>query len=400
MNKWISFLSYRCSFFIIFIVIACLAVTGCAIEPPIPSHFYSFDRSKPLGKPGDILSSERFSGAPAGASAFRVLYTSTGLNDKPIVVSGVIIVPTGIAPLDGRNIIAWAHPTTGVARRCAPSLLQQIFNKIPGLIYFLEHGYIVTATDYPGLGTNSPPSYLVGLTEGRAVLDSVRAVYQLVGTKAGSRVVLWGHSQGGHAVLFAGQLAASYAPELSLAGIAAAAPATHLATLFNDDFETDIGKILTAYTLWSWSKVYSAHLNGIIKPSALPIVEQISTDCIESSMEAYRIMYDARPLGKTFLKNKPYQEKPWSSFIAANEPGQLHISAPLLITQGMSDQIVLPKVTADFVKDLCKSGETVNFVKLPKVGHITAGEDSAAIAAKWITNRFAKKSAPNDCLKQ
>ena len=43
MNKWISFLSYRCSFFIIFIVIACLAVTGCAIEPPIPNHFYSFE---------------------------------------------------------------------------------------------------------------------------------------------------------------------------------------------------------------------------------------------------------------------------------------------------------------------------------------------------------------------
>jgi len=36
-----------------------------------------------------------------------------------------------------------------------------------------------------------------------------------------------GHSQGGHASLYTGELAASYAPDLKLVSVAAAAPATY-----------------------------------------------------------------------------------------------------------------------------------------------------------------------------
>ena len=94
---------------------------------------------------------------------------------------------------------------------------------IPGLQSFLQDGYVV-ATDYPGLGTQGPAPYLVGSSEARAVLDSVRAARQLPGANAGSHFIVWGHSQGGQAALFAGQLARSYAPELKLQGVAVAAP--------------------------------------------------------------------------------------------------------------------------------------------------------------------------------
>jgi len=39
----------------------------------------------------------------------------------------------------------------------------------------------VVFTDYPGLGTPGPHPYLVGESEGRAVLDSIRATRQLLG---------------------------------------------------------------------------------------------------------------------------------------------------------------------------------------------------------------------------
>src|SRR5579871_6855478 len=54
-------------------------------------------------------------GAPEGAKAYRVLYRSIGFNDAPIAVSGAIIFPDGPAPAQGRDVVAWAHPTTGVA---------------------------------------------------------------------------------------------------------------------------------------------------------------------------------------------------------------------------------------------------------------------------------------------
>jgi len=101
-------------------------------------------------------------GAPEGARAYRVLYRSTGLNDEPIAVSGAIIFPDGPAPAQGRDVVAWAHPTTGVAEQCAPTRLPDLSGNIAGLDEMLEHGYVVAATDYPGLGSMGTHPYLIG----------------------------------------------------------------------------------------------------------------------------------------------------------------------------------------------------------------------------------------------
>jgi hypothetical protein len=69
---------------------------------------------------------------------------------------------------------------------------------------------------------------------------------------------VWGHSQGGQAALFTGAIAKSYAPELKLIGVAAAAPASELITLINEDLDSIGGKNIAAMTLWSWARVYGA----------------------------------------------------------------------------------------------------------------------------------------------
>ena len=120
-----------------------------------------------------------------------------------------------------------------------------------GLRDMVNRGYVVTATDYPGLGTAGPHPYLVGISEARAVLDSVRAARDMLGTGGGRRFAVWGHSQGGQASLYSGILGHSYAPDLDLVGIAAAAPATELAVLMADDLNSNGGRNLTAMTLWS-----------------------------------------------------------------------------------------------------------------------------------------------------
>ncbi|OHV16868.1 hypothetical protein BK022_09250 [Methylorubrum extorquens] len=63
-----------------------------------------------------------------------------------------------------------AHPTTGVVEKCAPSLARVLYRSIQGLNEMLARSYIVAATDYPGLGTPGVHPYLVGISEGRAVL--------------------------------------------------------------------------------------------------------------------------------------------------------------------------------------------------------------------------------------
>ena len=60
----------------------------------------------------------------------------------------------------------------------------------------------------------------------------MRAARNLAVRTPPNRFAVWGHSQGGHAALFTGELAPEYAPELKLVGIAVAAPATDLVELF------------------------------------------------------------------------------------------------------------------------------------------------------------------------
>jgi alpha-beta hydrolase superfamily lysophospholipase len=72
-----------------------------------------------------------------------------------------------------------------------------------GLAEMMARGYVVVATDHPGLGTPGMHPYLIGVSEGRAVLDSVRAARDLPDAGASNRFVVWGHSQGGHASLYA-----------------------------------------------------------------------------------------------------------------------------------------------------------------------------------------------------
>src|ERR1700683_5118355 len=79
--------------------------------------FYRAPSSEVAGAPGTLVRQEVIDGAPLGATTYRVLYRSTGLDDKPILVSGVVIVPHGDPPPGGRPIVAWAHPTTGVGTR-------------------------------------------------------------------------------------------------------------------------------------------------------------------------------------------------------------------------------------------------------------------------------------------
>jgi hypothetical protein len=105
--------------------------------------FYRAPPSEVAGAPGTLVRQEVIDGAPLHATTYRVLYRSTGLDDKPILVSGVVIVPQGDPPPGGRPIVAWAHPTSGIVPRCAPSLAIFLFQQIQGLRSFVRDGYVV-----------------------------------------------------------------------------------------------------------------------------------------------------------------------------------------------------------------------------------------------------------------
>jgi acetyl esterase/lipase len=379
-----------------------LAAACLAVLRPSPAAaqdaFYQATDSEISGPVGSVIRKEPRVGAPAGATAYKVLYRSTKPDGTPIAVSGIVIVPAGQAPAGGWPIVAWAHPTTGVVSHCAPSLALFVFQQIAGSRRLLENGYAIAATDYPGLGTPGPHPYLVGDSEARAVIDSVRAARSFPGLENSSRYAVWGHSQGGQAALFTGMIAKAYAPELQLVGVAAAAPATDLAALMTDDLNSAGGRNLTAMTMWSWARVFNAPINEVVEPAAMATVDALANECIEGAFDLYVREKMSAPLATTFLSVKnPATIEPWKSLLAQNTAGDLPPDIPLFLSQGLSDGLVRPAVTQDYKERLCKAGSKVKMLLMPGVSHGFIGYDSADAAADWMANRFRGYTPPSDC---
>jgi acetyl esterase/lipase len=363
-----------------------------------PIAIGSLSHTSAADAPGSIIDVQPMPGAPDGASAYRILYASTGLSGEPITVSGVIIRPSAPAPSGGRPIIAWAHPTTGIVSRCAPSLARVFFESVQGLRAMLAHGYVIAATDYPGLGTPEIHPYLVGVSEGRAVLDSVRAARQIADVGAGASFAVWGHSQGGHATLYAALLARQYAPELRLVGIAVAAPATDLATLMKDDQGTGGGNNITAMTLWSWSRVYDAPIAPVVKPNAIPVIERLASECIERWFDILTRRGPTVALENSFLTvNDLADIEPWRRLLAENTPGPVPPDIPVFAAQGSADGLVRPSVTEAYVDELCRRGSKVQFDLMHGVGHAFIARDAADKAIAWIAARFGDGTPPDSC---
>jgi acetyl esterase/lipase len=376
------------------------AIAGCSI--PKPGAFYQTAALK-TQPPGTLISVEPYTPSIQGAAAYRVLYNSTDIYGDIIPVSGVVYIPLAPPPPGGRNTVAWAHPTTGIAPGCAPSLdaggtgAISLADSIPGLDQFISAGDIVAATDYQGMGVPGVHPYLIGDSEGRGILDSVRAARHLPGAYANGKFAVWGHSQGGQAALFAGQMAKPYAPELSLVGVAAAAPPTDMKGEFAEPFHSDSGRLLGAYLYYSWSITYHVPVTTLVYPQAVPAMDKAASKCINSLGQGINAILAASALNPVFLAHSPGDTPHWTSLLDENSPGLAPAGAPLLIVQGSKDPTVEPHWTRSFVAKVCAQHETLDYVEFKGVKHLMIAYKSAPLVSAWIADRFTGAKPPDNC---
>ncbi len=381
-------------------VLAAVSVVIHRAEPDAPGAFYVPEpASLARAAPGTILRSEPMPSFDPSSSAFRVLYASTGLDGEPVAVSGVVYVPNGPIPPGGRPIVAVNHGTTGVASNCAPSLVVDQ-TKTPvfafGAPSLLAAGFVVAATDYRGLGTAGPHPYLIGEAAGRDALDAVRAAHNLPDTGAGTDFAVWGHSQGGQASMFTGQLAADYAPELHLVGVAAGAPVSDLEAVLKQNVDSALGRVLVSFALSAWSETYGVSLDRLVTRVAAPLIDRVARRCL-NSVNVLEAFPEAVAMGSGFLIRNPWDVEPFAGFITDNNPGQTPIDSPVLITGGDADTIVPPDATRALATRQCGYGQPVELYLMPGVSHPAGGREAAAHVAAWIADRFAGRPAASSC---
>lgn len=332
------------------------AATPPASLPPFDGDdFYAVPDPLPDGDPGDLIRYEPVEPSVVdGARTWRVMYLSESLVGEPIAVTGTVVVPEGAAPDGGRLTLTIAHGTTGVADECAPSKDPQR-TELSLLGDAIDDGYVVALTDYEGLGTPGRHPYLVGESEGRSVLDAARAAAQLPDAATSDTVAIMGYSQGGHGALWAGEIAATWAPELEVVGTVAGAPATEMPIILRAGSSGPIAGFVLM-TLAGYDEAYpEVDLSTFLTPAgeaALPLVDE---GCARDVIAGVAALGDEEPLVRPGAADTDL----WTRLATENDPGHTVAEAPVLVLHSAADELV-PAVLSEMMVDrMCDIGQVV-----------------------------------------
>jgi pimeloyl-ACP methyl ester carboxylesterase len=388
-------------------LIASVAVmaTGCAEEAP---HRPEAQKGVALNAdfsgtgPGTLLAANSLPTIDrrlraATSTAARVEYTSTsGITNAETRVTGTVFVPRGQAPDAGWPVVALGHPTTGIESDCAPSLSPTLRDQISAVALLVGAGYVVTAPDYQGLGSdeNHHP-YLDPTTVGYNMIDAVRAARR-VAPKVSDRWVALGSSQGGQAAWAVNELAADYGQGLALLGSASLAPPLDLtfladaaaagtltneqkppylsllATLANEHPDLNLDDYRRGLVKQDWDVLLACDV--ATADARARMIDQITPDDLRPSSQA------ATDALRGYLQQMSLPRK------AA--------AAPLLVIYGDRDAFIPVEVTDRALALACGMGDVIDIQRQPEKGHSDLDMSSVL---PWITDRFAGLPAVNTC---
>lgn len=366
-----------------------------AEDPPALPAFYDVPDPLPAGAPGDIIRSEVVDAPDLHGTLVRILYHSRSIQGADIAVSGFLAIPSTEPPDGGYPVVAWAHGTTGIADECAPSLggRASSFNDL------LDQGWVVAATDYEGLGTPGRHPYIVGESEARGVIDSVRAARDLPEAHASSSYVVWGHSQGGHAAMFSLHIADSWAPELDLRGVVAGAPPSQLNLVYDFLKESPYRYylLMVAAAINAAYGDAAAPLSEVLNPTGIEKLDLVDDGCTgflgEQTGDIATEDLMVRQADGTF---NPYANDTWRPLIEAQDPQNFDRPSPepLLIIHGGNDEQI-PTVSSEILAgQLCATGQELQRWMYPGQSHAGVIGPSSPAMVRWMAARFAGDDAP------
>ncbi|MXQ65749.1 triacylglycerol lipase [Actinomadura rayongensis] len=380
------------------------AVPAAAEAAPVPSAdpFYRPPSPLPAGRPGDVIRSRPAAFPVSSAvTSTQVLYQSENATGRTIAVSGTVLVPK--APWTGkgaRPLVSYAVGTRGLGDACAPS-----YTLAQGLDYeelfindLLNKGWAVAVTDMEGLGTPGGHTYVVGQSEGRAVLDMARAAERLPGTglTAATPVGVFGYSQGGGSAGWAAQLAATYAPDLDLKGVAAGGIPGKMLSLRSLEGGPFTGLLLMA-ALGYDSAYPELNLDSYLNDNGRKIKARYSDLCL-LSFDLAPVAVDTafRHIGD-FTTRNPVDDPAWVARFNANDLGGIKPGVPVFQYHALLDEVVLFDQADAVHKDWCKNGADLTWKTYPFAEHLLGFLWGWPDSVAFLNDRFQGRPATGNC---
>ena len=330
-----------------------------------------------------------------GARAWRMLYTSTRPDGVIVAASGMVFVPTQAPPPNGRPLLAWAHGTIGMGAECAPSRSANPVGPIATwLPVALQSGWMVVAPDYAGLGTPGHELYLIGRSEAADVAFAVQAARQIPDTDPGSLWAVMGHSQGGHAALWTGNLGPAMAPGLDLVGVAALAPAAELPLIINAQWDTSVSWVIGPEVQESWPRVDERLGDSALSPQGQARTSALAMACVtDAAVEALV----RQGIGQRYYERNPLDDPAWQQMAEEQVPSPLHPDLPVYLGQSTADTVVLAWPNATLQRQWCSAGSNVTAAWINNVSHMKTGLVMGPGAVEWLTARRDGEPTQGTC---
>lgn len=334
------------------------------------------------------------------ADSRKILYKSTNAAGKPIAVSGLVITPraawTGSGP---RPLISVAAGTQGLADKCAPSrMFGELFEyETISILPLLAQGYAVTMTDYEGLGTEGLHTYMDRVSQGRAVLDSLRAAQQvgLPGITSANPVGIQGYSQGGGAAASAAELYATYAPELKLKGVVASAVPANLFEVANQ-IEGSLYASFLYFATAGLADSSGLSLDPYLNDKGKAFIKEIEQDCVLDIFSG-AFKNSAQYTTSGLPLKQLVQTEPFKTVINEQILGRIKPTVPVLVTHSLLDDVIPYKTGRTMAKNWCAKGAKVQFTSNLWPTHVGGMTAHTVEAQPFWNARFNNRTFLSNC---
>ncbi|MEV6071294.1 lipase family protein [Nocardia sp. NPDC052001] len=316
-------------------------------------------------------------------AAYRIWYQGVGYDGSGRIVSGSVFVPEGDPPPEGWPVVSYAHGTTGLSDRTAPSIAGLSRPEARHVGMWLQSGYLVTVTDYEGLASPGPHPYFNGEAAADDVVDIVRAARGL-GHHVSPRWVAVGFSQGGHAALFTGLMAGKYAPELDFRGTVALAPPVELPMIIDIQTAEDTAAVtlFLPYLLAGLRTTRGLATGEFMTGLGQRLLALAEHAPVRDIHYAVAVLTN-QDIGTTGLSARPGIE----AMLSDCRVPCARFDQPVLLAAGTADEVLPLAAVEHFAAEIRRAGTDIELIRCAGADH-TGMLCAAPRMLAWVAERM------------
>ena len=338
------------------------------------------------------------------SSSYHILYRTTDSRYQPSWAVTTLFVPrTPSNSSIGDALLSYQIPYNTADVDNSPSYALALPSGLAnGLVLsdintVLRYGWYVSVPDFEGPSA----AFALGVQEGHAVLDSVRAVLLSGHAPSKARTAMWGYSGGSIASEWAAELQVQYAPELNFSGVALGGLVPNATSITHAIDGSPAAGLIPSFLVGitrQYPQAYQYLINslktsGPYNATGFLAVRNMSYTQAAVSFMNQSIMAEYFTNGKAFLQS-PIIRKVFDSNGQMGYHGVPQM--PMFIYKAVHDEYSYVEETDALVERCCAVGASIMYERNTAGNHLDEYTNGDAGALKWLKGVLDGKAVQQD----